>query len=69
MPTSTVNLRTRRPPSPKIRARDTLDDGPANGTAGVNSAPDVDAGVDGAPDLGEQRWGDHDDRGDSTYYR
>jgi hypothetical protein len=39
MLTSTVNLRTRRPPSSKIRARDTLGDGTANGSAGVNSAP------------------------------
>jgi hypothetical protein len=47
--TSVVNFPRRRAPSPQIRARDTPNDGAANGTAGVNSAPDVDAGVDGDP--------------------
>ena len=46
-----VNFSTRRAPSPKIRARDTLDDGPANGTAGVNRAPNVDAGINSATHL------------------
>jgi hypothetical protein len=59
-------ITTRRAPSSQIRARDTPNDGAANGTAGVNSAPNVDAGVTSAADLGEQRCGDHDDRGDST---
>jgi hypothetical protein len=65
----TVNFPTRRAPSPQIGARDTPNDGAANGTAHVNSAADADAGVNGAADLGEQRWGNHDDRGDNTYYR
>jgi hypothetical protein len=69
MLTSTVNFPIRRAPSPHIRARDTLNDGAANGTAGVNSAPNVDAGVNSATALGEQRCGDHDDRGDSAYCR
>ena len=56
---ATVFIRTRRTPSPQIRARDTSLDGTANGSAGVNSAPD----------LGAQRRGDHEDRGDSTNYR
>jgi hypothetical protein len=59
MLTATVNFPTWRAPSPQIRARDTLNDGAANGSAGVNSAPD----------LGGQRCGDHEDRGDSTNYR
>src|SRR5262249_34902495 len=49
--------------------RDTPNDGPANGSAGVNSAPDVDPGINSAPDLGGQGCGDHEDRGDSTNYR
>jgi hypothetical protein len=69
MLTTTVNLPTRRAPSPQIRARDTLNDGAANGSAGVNSARDVDAGANGAPDLGGQRCRDHEDRGDNTNYR
>lgn len=60
---------TRRAPSPEIRARDSPNDGAANGRADVNSAPDVDAGVNSAPHLGGQRCGDHDDRGDSANYR
>ena len=60
---------TRRTPSPQIRARDTSLDSAANGSAGVNSAPNVDARVNGATHLGEQRCGDHDDRGDSTDHR
>ena len=63
---ATVIIRTRRAPSPQIRARDTSNDGAPNGSAGVNSAPDADAGVNGAPDLGEHRRRDHDHRGDST---
>src|SRR5262245_13904570 len=35
-----------------IRARDTSLDGTTNGSAGVNRAPDVNAGANGAPDLG-----------------
>ena len=66
---ATVIIRTRRAPSPQIRARDTPLDGAANGSAGVNSAPDVDAGVNSASDLGGQRCGDHEDRGYSTNYR
>jgi hypothetical protein len=66
---TTVNFSTRRTPSPEIRARDTSLNGASNGSAGVNSAPDVHAGIDGATHLGGQRRGDHDDRGDSTNYR
>src|SRR5215470_13958343 len=66
---ATVFIRTRRTPSPQIRARDTSLDGTTNGSAGVNSAPDVDAGVNAAPDLGGQCCGEHDDRGESTNYR
>src|SRR5262249_350758 len=69
MLTTTVNFPIRREPSRQIRARDTTNDGPATGSAGVNSAPDVDAGVNSAPNLGGQRCGDHEDRGDSTNYR
>jgi hypothetical protein len=47
----TVNFSTRRAPSPKIRARDTLEDGPANGTAGVNRAPNMDAGINSGTHL------------------
>src|SRR5215471_14100559 len=68
MLTSTVNFPTRRTPSPQIRARDTSNDGASNGSAGVNSAPDVHAGANGATHLGGQRCRDHDDRGDSTNY-
>jgi len=66
---ATVFIRTRRTPSPEIRARDTSLDGTTNGSAGVNSAPDVDAGVNAAPHLGGQCCGDHDGRGESTNYR
>jgi hypothetical protein len=66
---TTVNLPARRAPSPQIRARDTSLDGPTNGSAGINSAPNVDAGVNGATHLGGQRCWDHEDRGDSTNYR
>ena len=66
---ATVIFRTRRAPSPEIRARDTSLDGTTNGSAGVNSAPDVDAGVNSAPDLGGQCCRDHEDRGDNTNYR
>src|SRR5215510_1803132 len=59
MLTTTVNFPTRRTPSPEIRARDTALDGAANGSASVNSAPD----------LGGERCRDHEDRGDSTNYR
>src|SRR6516164_7168211 len=66
---TTVNLPTRRAPSPQIRARNTSLDGPTNGRAGINSAPNVDAGINGATHLGGQRCGDHEDRGDSADYR
>ena len=66
---TTVNLLARRAPSPQIRARDTSLDGAANGSAGVNSTPNVDAGINGATHLGGQRCGDHEDRGDSADYR
>jgi hypothetical protein len=47
----------RRTRSPEIRwGRDPPNDGTANGSAGVNSAPD----------LGGQRCGNHEDRGEST---
>src|SRR6516225_3093247 len=69
MLTATVNFLTRRVPSPEIRARDTLNDGTTNGSAGINSAPNVDAGINGATHLGGQRCGDNEDRGDSTNYR
>jgi len=52
MLTTAVNFPTRRAPSPQIRARDTSLDGTTNGSAGVNRAPDVNAGANGAPDLG-----------------
>ena len=61
---TTVKCPTRRAPSPQIR--DTSLDGTTNGTAGINSAPNVDAGINGATHLGGQRCGDHEDRGDST---
>jgi hypothetical protein len=54
MLTRPVNVPTGRPPSPHIRARNTSPDGTANGSAGVNSAPDVDAGVNSATHLGRQ---------------
>src|SRR5262245_31733313 len=69
MLTTTVNFLTRRAPSPQIRARDTPIDGTTNGSAGVNSTPDVDARVNSAADLRERRCRDHEDRGDSTNYR
>jgi hypothetical protein len=69
MLTRPVNVPTGRPPSPHIRARNTSPDGTANGSAGVNSAPDVDAGVNSATHLGRQRCRDHEDPGDSTKYR
>src|SRR5262245_12617400 len=64
-----ATVMNRRAPSPEIRARDTSLDRTANGSAGVNSGPDVDAGVNSAAHLGGQRCGDHEDRGDSTNYR
>src|SRR5262249_33233435 len=63
-----VNLPTRRAPSSQIRARDTSLDGTTNGSAGINNAPNVDAGINGATHLGGQRCRDQD-RGDSTNYR
>jgi hypothetical protein len=48
----------RNNPMPTVRALASLD-GTTNGSAGIN----------GAPDLGAQRCGDHEDRGDSTNYR
>src|SRR5262249_13175984 len=69
MLTTTVNFPTRRAPSPQIRARDTSLDGTTNGSAGVNSTSDVDAGVNDATHLSGQRCRDHEDRGDNTNYR
>src|SRR5262249_23924526 len=66
MLTTTMNSPTRRAASPQIRARDTSLDGTTNGSAGVNSASNVDAW---ATHLGGQRCRDHEDRGDSTNYR
>src|SRR5215472_12926962 len=66
---TTVNLPARRAPSPQIRARDTSLDGTTNSSAGLNSAPNVDAGINGATHLSGQRCRDHEDRGDSTDYR
>ena len=66
---ATVFIRTRRTPSPEIRARDAPNDSASNGSAGVNRAPDVNAGANGSPDLGGHRCRDHEDRGDSTNYR
>jgi hypothetical protein len=63
-----VNFPTRRAPSPQIRARDTSLNGASNGSAGVNSTPDVDAGIDSPSDLGGQRCRDHDDRADNVDY-
>ena len=61
---TTTAIRTWRAPSPEIRARDALNDGAANGSAGINSAPNVYAGINGATHLSGQRCGDHQDRGD-----
>jgi len=61
-----VFIRTRRTPSPEIRARDTSLDGTTNGSAGVNSVSDVDAGVNGATHLGGRRCRDHEDDGDDS---
>src|SRR6516165_5385146 len=69
MLTTTVNFPTRRAPSPQIRARDTSLNGASNGSAGVNSAHDVDAGINGATHLGGQCCGHHEDGGDSTNCR
>jgi hypothetical protein len=69
MPMVATVIATRRAPSPEIGARDTALDGAANGSAGINSAPDVDAGMNSATHLGGQRCGDHEDRSDSTNYR
>src|SRR5262245_29277412 len=63
---TTVNLPARRAPSPQIRARDSSLDGTTHGSAGINCAPNVDAGINGATHLGGQRCGDHENRGDST---
>src|SRR5262245_7075515 len=68
--TTMVNFPSRRAPSPQIRARDTSLDRTTNGSAGINSAPNVDAGINGATHLGGQRCRDHeDDGGDSTNHR
>src|SRR5215472_11629745 len=69
MLTTAMNLPARRAPSPQLRARDTSLDGTTNGSAGVNSAPDVDARVNGATHLSRQRYRDHEDRGDRNNYR
>ena len=63
---ATVIIRTWRAPSPEIRARDTSNDRTTNRSAGVNSGPNMDAGV---PDLGGRRCGDREDRGNNTNYR
>jgi len=42
-----VDLPARRAPSPQIRARDTSLYGTTNGTAGINRAPNVGAGING----------------------
>src|SRR5262245_57604955 len=57
MLTTAVNFPTRRASSPQIRARDTSLDDAANGSAGINGAPDVDARIDGATHLGGRRRG------------
>jgi hypothetical protein len=49
--------------------RDTSLDGTTNGSARVNSAPDMGAGINSATHLGKQRCGDHEDHGHSTNYR
>jgi hypothetical protein len=69
MLTTTVNLPTRRAPSPQIWTRDTSLDCTTNGSAGVNSASNVDAGINGATRLGGQCCGDHYGRGDSNNCR
>jgi hypothetical protein len=56
-------------PRPEIGARYTPLDHAANGSAGVHSAPDVDAGIDSASHLRGQRCGDHMGDSDSTNYR
>jgi hypothetical protein len=66
MLTTTVNFPTRRAPSPQIRARDTSLDGTTNASAEINSAPNVDAGVNSAAHLGGRRCGDHEDDGDDS---
>jgi HAD-hyrolase-like len=66
MLTTTVNLPARRAPSPQIRARDTSLDGTTNGSAGINSIPNVDTGINAAAHLGGQRCGDHEDHGDDS---
>jgi hypothetical protein len=42
---TTVKLPVRQAPSPQIRARDTSLDGTTNGSAGINSGANVDAGI------------------------
>jgi hypothetical protein len=64
-----LQIRTRRAPSPQIGARDTALDGAANGSAGVHSAPDMDAGANSTSHLGGQRRGDHEDGGEGTNER
>jgi hypothetical protein len=56
-------IRTRVAPSPEIGARDTALDGAANGSAGVDCAPNVDAGINGATHLSGHRGRDHEDDG------
>jgi hypothetical protein len=63
---TTVNLPARRAPSPQIRARDTSLDGTTNCSAGINSAPNVDAGINAATHLGGHRCRHYENRGDST---
>src|SRR5262249_819733 len=69
MLTTTVNFPARRASSPKVRARDTSLAATPDGSAGINSAPNVDGGINGAARLGGQRCWDHEDRGDNTNYR
>src|SRR5262249_45665755 len=66
MLTTTVNFPTRRAPSPQIRARDTSLDGTANGSARIDSTPNVDAGINGTTHLGGHRCGDHEGDGDDS---
>jgi hypothetical protein len=59
-------IATRRAPSSEIGARDTAFDGAANGSAGVNSTADVDAGINSATHLIGQRCRDDEDGGDGS---
>src|SRR6266436_3846146 len=63
MPIVTPVTPTRRAPSPQIGARDTALDAAANCSAGANSTPDVDGGINSATYLGKQPCRDHEDGG------